>query len=408
MPIEQVVAVGTRLLRPRRRPAQPRRHHRRRHRRPREGAASRPSPTPGVGTDRLAMHFHDTYGQALANTFSALQAGVTTFDASAGGLGGCPYAKSATGNLATEDLVWMLHRPRHRDTGSTSTPSWRPASGWPGELGRPEPVAPSYVPWAGGRALGTIARMSRASTSHRGPQDRDDLPPGPADPQRRGAGRARRALPDPLAAGQPRAVPVPGRARPARPGLGRRARATPRAAGTPGQAGTPPLRHRRRSATRSSRRPRPRRSPGRWTTSAGAEVHVVYSARDLGRAAARRLAGEHQAGPQLALPALPQAGRARQAVVLPRLRPARPCSAHWGAGVAARADARRHRPAAPAPTPGDRCGSGSARPSGSTPLGAAGQRPHQHLARRRRDPGAPPAQPAARPGAPGARPSTTS
>ncbi len=62
----------------------------------------------GVATDRLAMHFHDTYGQALANTVSALQAGITTFDASAGGLGGCPYAKSATGNLATEDLVWLL------------------------------------------------------------------------------------------------------------------------------------------------------------------------------------------------------------------------------------------------------------------------------------------------------------
>jgi hydroxymethylglutaryl-CoA lyase len=62
----------------------------------------------GVGTDRLAMHFHDTYGQALANALAALQAGVTTFDASAGGLGGCPYAHSATGNLATEDLVWML------------------------------------------------------------------------------------------------------------------------------------------------------------------------------------------------------------------------------------------------------------------------------------------------------------
>ena len=54
------------------------------------------------------MHFHDTYGQALANTLAALQAGVTTVDASAGGLGGCPYAESATGNLATEDLVWML------------------------------------------------------------------------------------------------------------------------------------------------------------------------------------------------------------------------------------------------------------------------------------------------------------
>lgn len=62
----------------------------------------------GVGTDRLAVHFHDTYGQALSNTLAALRAGVATVDASAGGLGGCPYAKSATGNLATEDLVWML------------------------------------------------------------------------------------------------------------------------------------------------------------------------------------------------------------------------------------------------------------------------------------------------------------
>ncbi|MGW2331309.1 hydroxymethylglutaryl-CoA lyase [Streptomyces sp. NPDC001700] len=62
----------------------------------------------GIPADRLAVHFHDTYGQALANTLAALQYGVTTVDASAGGLGGCPYAKSATGNLATEDLVWML------------------------------------------------------------------------------------------------------------------------------------------------------------------------------------------------------------------------------------------------------------------------------------------------------------
>src|SRR4051794_17936760 len=62
----------------------------------------------GVGVDRLAMHFHDTYGQALANAYAALRHGITTFDASAGGLGGCPYAESATGNLATEDLVWML------------------------------------------------------------------------------------------------------------------------------------------------------------------------------------------------------------------------------------------------------------------------------------------------------------
>ncbi|WP_432943652.1 hydroxymethylglutaryl-CoA lyase [Kribbella sp. CA-253562] len=62
----------------------------------------------GVGVDSLAVHFHDTYGQALANTLTALREGVTTVDSSAGGLGGCPYAESATGNLATEDLVWQL------------------------------------------------------------------------------------------------------------------------------------------------------------------------------------------------------------------------------------------------------------------------------------------------------------
>ncbi len=62
----------------------------------------------GAAPGELAMHFHDTYSQALANTVAAMHAGVTTFDASAGGLGGCPYAHSATGNLATEDLVWLL------------------------------------------------------------------------------------------------------------------------------------------------------------------------------------------------------------------------------------------------------------------------------------------------------------
>jgi hydroxymethylglutaryl-CoA lyase len=62
----------------------------------------------GVGDEQLAMHFHDTYGQALTNVLAAMRAGITTFDASAGGLGGCPYAESATGNLATEDLVWLL------------------------------------------------------------------------------------------------------------------------------------------------------------------------------------------------------------------------------------------------------------------------------------------------------------
>lgn len=61
-----------------------------------------------VSLDAVAVHFHDTYGQALANTYAALHAGVAIVDAAAGGLGGCPYARSATGNLATEDLVWLL------------------------------------------------------------------------------------------------------------------------------------------------------------------------------------------------------------------------------------------------------------------------------------------------------------
>jgi hydroxymethylglutaryl-CoA lyase len=63
----------------------------------------------GLPLPAIAVHFHDTYGQALANTLAALQHGVTTVDSSAGGLGGCPYAGSATGNLATEDLVWQLN-----------------------------------------------------------------------------------------------------------------------------------------------------------------------------------------------------------------------------------------------------------------------------------------------------------
>ena len=94
----------------------------------------------GVPNESLAMHFHDTYGQALANTAASLRHGITTFDASAGGLGGCPYAKSATGNLATEDLVWMLsglgieHGVDLAALVETST--WMA-----GQLGRPSPSA---------------------------------------------------------------------------------------------------------------------------------------------------------------------------------------------------------------------------------------------------------------------------
>ncbi|MGW1673678.1 hydroxymethylglutaryl-CoA lyase [Streptomyces sp. NPDC002324] len=91
-----------------------------------------------VPVEKLGVHFHDTYGQALANTYAALRHGVATVDASAGGLGGCPYAKSATGNLATEDLVWML-RGLGIDTGVdlgrlVATSAWMA-----GHLGRPSP-----------------------------------------------------------------------------------------------------------------------------------------------------------------------------------------------------------------------------------------------------------------------------
>jgi hydroxymethylglutaryl-CoA lyase len=63
----------------------------------------------GIARENLAVHFHDTYGQALSNTMISLQEGISIVDSSIGGLGGCPFAKSATGNLSTEDLVWQLH-----------------------------------------------------------------------------------------------------------------------------------------------------------------------------------------------------------------------------------------------------------------------------------------------------------
>jgi hydroxymethylglutaryl-CoA lyase len=137
VPVEQVVAVGRRLF---------------------DLGASQLSlgDTIGVGTaghvtallraftdaamsvDDLALHFHDTYGQALSNAMAGLRAGVTTFDASAGGLGGCPYAKSATGNLATEDLVWALDG-LGVETG-VDLDKLVSASVWmAGQLGRPSP-----------------------------------------------------------------------------------------------------------------------------------------------------------------------------------------------------------------------------------------------------------------------------
>jgi hydroxymethylglutaryl-CoA lyase len=100
----------------------------------------------GIDIDAIAVHFHDTYGQALSNTLAALQRGVRTVDASTGGIGGCPYAKSATGNLPTEDLVWQLHG-LGIDTGVDLAAVVDTGLWIAGELGRP---VSSRV----GRALG--------------------------------------------------------------------------------------------------------------------------------------------------------------------------------------------------------------------------------------------------------------
>ena len=64
----------------------------------------------GIPVERIALHFHDTRGTALANVVAGLESGIRCFDASTGGTGGCPYAPGAAGNLATEDLVYLLDR----------------------------------------------------------------------------------------------------------------------------------------------------------------------------------------------------------------------------------------------------------------------------------------------------------
>ena len=92
----------------------------------------------GIGTDRIGVHFHDTYGQALANTLAALADGVAVVDASTGGLGGCPYARSATGNLATEDLVWALDG-LGVETGVDLDALVATSVWMAGQLGRPSP-----------------------------------------------------------------------------------------------------------------------------------------------------------------------------------------------------------------------------------------------------------------------------
>jgi hydroxymethylglutaryl-CoA lyase len=124
----------------------------------------------GVPRSMVAVHFHDTYGQALANTLTALRAGVTTVDASAGGLGGCPYARSATGNLATEELLWHLHGLGIH-TG-VDLPALAATSRWLAEwLGRPSPsrvvraLAPRPDPSASAQSASSASSVSGSSVA---------------------------------------------------------------------------------------------------------------------------------------------------------------------------------------------------------------------------------------------------
>ena len=137
-----------------------------------------------VPVDAVAVHFHDTYGQALANTLAALQRGVTHGRRERGGLGGCPYAKSATGNLATEDLVWQLHGLGIA-TG-VDLPKLVDTSVWMAEqLGRPSPSRASP------RWLGLSAGRSRLDEHGDGDEHPQHLPA--QQPRDRGVrGRAAR------------------------------------------------------------------------------------------------------------------------------------------------------------------------------------------------------------------------
>jgi hydroxymethylglutaryl-CoA lyase len=93
-----------------------------------------------AGGTPLRLHFHDTRNTGLANAYAGVEAGVTVLDASVGGIGGCPFAPGATGNVATEDLVWMLHRAGF-DTGYDLDALIETAR-WIGEkIGRPTPSA---------------------------------------------------------------------------------------------------------------------------------------------------------------------------------------------------------------------------------------------------------------------------
>ena len=103
-----------------------------------------------VPMDRLAVHFHDTYGQALANILAALELGVGVIDSSVGGLGGCPYADGATGNVASEDVLYMLGG-LGLETGIDLEALVAAGRFICGELGRP-PASKVSMALSGGRA----------------------------------------------------------------------------------------------------------------------------------------------------------------------------------------------------------------------------------------------------------------
>ena len=156
----------------------------------------------GMATDQLAMHFHDTYGQALANAYAGARRPASrrsTPAPAASAAAPTPRAPPATSPPRTwSGCCTGLGIEHGVDLDAVvATSVWMA-----GQLGRP---SPSAVVRAVGPRAGTITRMSRdrGLPAHRGPEDRDDLPPGPAGPQRQDAGRARRPLPDAVAAGQP-------------------------------------------------------------------------------------------------------------------------------------------------------------------------------------------------------------
>ena len=151
-------------VRPRLRPALPRRHDRRRHRRPRAPAARRRSTTPGIGAGpgRRCTSTTPT-ARRWPTRWRRCATASRVVDATAGGLGGCPYAKSATGNLATEDLVWMLHGARHRDRRRPRRAGRDAASGWPGSsAGRRRRASCAPSPEADPRPRAGAARACAA------------------------------------------------------------------------------------------------------------------------------------------------------------------------------------------------------------------------------------------------------